>query len=182
MDDFNISLQSQFWIDGSPDNNTDYCSHGNIIFKINDITFLDEDDDTRTVASTALRLMVSALKDYNADTDLEIIPCCGYLLGPGCPTSLTYSTKVSENTITISKIKNSYNRVNGKTITEGPFIIYKVSYIKQVLAFARKVKAFYASSKPRKFAEEYDKNEYEQYWKEFEQCYDRLCSQVSEKR
>jgi hypothetical protein len=47
MDNFNIILQSQFWIYGNPDNTTDYCSHGNVIFKINDINFLDEDDDTR---------------------------------------------------------------------------------------------------------------------------------------
>ena len=125
-----------------------------------------------------LRLIFSALKDYNAGTDLEIIPCCGYLLGPGCPTYLTYSANVTENTIVVSNIINSFNSTGERSIIEGPFVINKVSYIKQVLAFARKVKAFYSSYRPRDFAEEYNKKEYEQYWKEFERCYEKLYRQV----
>lgn len=171
MDDFTLKLQSQFWIDKNPDNTTDYCSHGNVVFKINEMTFLDGEDDTRKVVSAALRLMMSALRDYSSDSDLELIPCCGALMGPGCPTFLTYNTSISEKAVTITRIINSYNRVDGESIIDGPFIIDKVDYIKQVLSFARKVKAFYAKSKLREFIDEYDKNEYERFWRDFENCY-----------
>jgi hypothetical protein len=125
MDNFYISLETQSWIGSDDNNTTDFCSHGDVVFRINDITFLDGEDDSRTVAATALRLMYSALKDYNADAALEIIPCCGYLLGPGCPTFLTYNTKITENTIEISKIINSFNRANSRTVTEGPLQLVK---------------------------------------------------------
>ena len=168
MDKFKIKLLSQNWIDNTTDNSQDLCSHGKIYLNINGKVLCDDTDGDWTVASTALRLMKSALYGYNSKNDLEIIPCCGYLrLFPSCPNYITWDAKVKSNIIEISNLELSENRENGLKVIEDVFEIDLSDYSKQVLEFAQQIKFFYNSAEHRNFYDEFEEEQYELFWKEF---------------
>lgn len=159
MDKFIIKLLSQNWIDNTTDNGQDLCSHGKIYLNINGRVLCDDRDGDWTVASTALRLMKSALYGYDSKNDLEMIPCCGYLrLFPSCPNYINWDAKVKSSIIEISNLELSENRENGLEVIKDTYEIDLNDYSKQVLDFAQQVKVFYNSAEHRKIYENLKKS------------------------
>ena len=176
MDRFDLQLLTQNWIVDEPDEGMDLCSHGRVLIRFNDLVISDESYGDWTVASSALRLMKSAVYGYDSRTELEMIPHCGYLrLYPSCPTYITWDAEVHEDQVLISNIQTSANDGKGVKITRGSFIIDRRAYVDQILLFAREVRDFYHRSLPRKFEDGYDEEEYELFWKEFNE-YHRILS------
>ena len=173
-DKIQIDLLDQYWIDRDEHNQSDYCSHGDIYLSINENEVINKESGSWTVASAALRLMKSALYGYNSCSDLPIISCCGYLLNFGCPNIITWDAEIVGNSIKISNIEVGEIKYGGHIFSKDKFIIDLKEYRDQVMSFARKVKRFYSKNKPRAFADEYYKEEYQEYWRQFELRYSAL--------
>jgi hypothetical protein len=175
LDNFKIQLLTQNWIDDKPDDGMDFCSHGKVLLMVNNLVLSGENSGDWTVASSALRLMKSAIYGYDSKNELEVIPCCGYLrLFPSCPNYITWDTEINGDIIVVSNIQTSRNEENGLKIINGSFKIYYKEYLIQVLNFADKVKEFYSSHMPRKFYDKFDEEEYELFWKEFNEYFHTL--------
>lgn len=168
MDNIKLELLTQTWIDDLPDEGMDFCSHGTVLLRINDIVLSDEDDCDWTVASSALRLMKSAIHGYDSKNELELIPHCGYLrLFQSCPNYITWDAEILEDAIIVSNIESSRNEKGGLKRIEGSFRIDPKQYLTQVLIFASRVLGFYFSHMPRKFSDAFDEEEYGLFWEEF---------------
>lgn len=179
MDNFKVELLTQNWIDNKLDDGFDFCSHGKVLLMVNDIVLSNESSGDWTVASAALRLMKSAIYGYDSKDDLELIPCCGYLrLFPSCPNYITWDTTIHNNAIIVSNIQRSKNEKNGLKVINGSFQIQYKEYIMEVLSFADKIKKFYSSSSPRKFYDKFDEEEYELFWKEFNEYHKTLVKEI----
>lgn len=175
LDNFVIELLAQNWIDNKPDNSEDLCSHGKVLLKINDIVLSDENSGEWTVASSALRLMKSAIYGYDSKSDLQLLPCCGYLrLFPSCPNYITWDVTIIEDIVFISNIQCSKNEKNGLKIIDHNFQINFMDYASQILDFADKVIKFYSLSLTRKFYDKFDEEDYQLFWKEFNEYYQTL--------
>jgi hypothetical protein len=180
LDNFRIDLLKQYWIDEDPNNETDLCSHGDVYLQIGDYVLSNEHSNGWTVASAALRLMKSAIEEYDGENDLQILPCCGYLrMFPSCPNYVTWSTKLEDHVVQISNLEASENKVNGHKIYNETFIIDLKQYQKQIVNFAKKVREFYIDSKPRIIDDEFDREQYELFWKEFNDYYAILSNKQS---
>ncbi len=177
MDYFRIDLLDQYWIDKNNDNQTDFCSHGDIYLMINDQEIVTEKDGAWTVSSAALRLMKSALYGYDGDNDLPIISCCGYLMNYGCPDTITWDAQINNGTIELSNFRFGEVKYGGRSLFQDSFRVDLEDYTKQVLVFAQKVKQFYNDSLPRIFSGKSDQDEYEEYWRLFKIYFDLLSEQ-----
>lgn len=178
MDNFKLELLTQNWIDNKLDNEEDLCSHGKILLRINNIILSSEDNEDWTIASSALRLMKSAIYGYHSKNDLQLIPCCGYLrLFPSCPTYITWDTKIKDDIVVISNIQYSQNDKQGLKIIDGSFKISYREYATQILNYANKVIGFYSSSIPRKFYDPWEEENYELFWKEFNE-YNKILTHI----
>lgn len=178
MDLFELDLLRQYWVNEDPDNQTDYCSHGEIFLKIGQIEILNKENGSWTVASAALRLLKSSLFGYDGENDLPIIACCGYLLSAGCPNYVTWNAKIKSDIILISRLEYSENSSNGQKVFDKEFNIGLKNYSKQILSFARRVKRFYHESKPRTFEFKYEMEEFDSYWDQFEKLYNMVDVQI----
>jgi hypothetical protein len=175
LDILRLELLTQNWIDGRPDDGMDFCAHGKVLLRINDIILSEGDDGDWTVVSSALRLMKSGLHGYDSRNDLELIPCCGYLrLFPSCPNYITWDAEIEGDIIVVSNVESSRNEKDGLTRLKGSFRIDHKQYLVQVLIFASKVLGFYFSHMPRQFTDPFDEKEYGLFWEEFHEYYQIL--------
>lgn len=174
MDKIQIELLDQYWIDKNENNQTDFCSHGDIYLKINENEIINQNSGSWTVASTAVRLMKSALYGYDRKSDLPIISCCGYLLSLGCPNIISWDTKIVNDIIEISNIEVGEIKYGGKILSNDVYKIALQDYSKQILIFSRKVKRFYNENKPRIFEDNYYQEEFNEYWRQFILHFDAL--------
>lgn len=180
MDNFKIQLLTQNWIDNATDDGRDFCSHGQVQLMINDIVLCNENSGDWTVASSALGLIKSAIYGYDSKTDFELIPCCGYLrIFPSCPRCITWDTEINDNVIVISNIQCSEVEKDKLKSLSSKLEIPYMDYVTQVLNFSNKIINFYSSSIPRKFDDKWDKEQYELFWKEFNEYHQILVEKCS---
>lgn len=166
-----------------PDEGMDFCAHGKVLLRINDIILSDEDDCDWTVASSALRLMRSAIHGYDSKNELELIPCCGYLRQfPSCPNYITWDAKIDGDSIVVSNLESSRNEKYGLKNIRGSFKIDHKQYLVQVLIFASKVLGFYISHMPRKFSDSFDEEEYGLFWEEFHEYHQILKEKCADNK
>lgn len=174
MDIFSLQLLTQNWIGDEPDDGMDFCSHGKILLRINNLILSGVNSPEWTVASSVLRLMKSAICNYDSKNELELIPHCGYLrLFPSCPNYITWDTEISDDIVAISNIQISSN-ISSLKVIKGTFKIDIKQYREQVLHFADKIKEFYSSNITRKFYDKFDEEEYDLFWIEFNEYYQIL--------
>lgn len=174
MDYFQIDLLDQYWANKDNENQTDFCSHGEIYLKINDQEIITEKDGAWTVSSAALRLIKSALYGYDRKNDLPIISCCGYLMNYGCPAIVSWDAQIIENIIELSNFEIREVKYRGCLLFQEGLRVDLEDYSRQALVFARKVKRFYSINLPRIFTEKSCQDEYEEYWRLFEIYFDLL--------
>ncbi|MBR7033594.1 MAG: hypothetical protein IKI03_08205 [Clostridia bacterium] len=160
---FTIDSTDLHWIDGSNDNPTDYCLHGNVSAKIGDRTL---EFDECTVTATALYLLKSLKNNHFIYEDnVQMLPCCGHFIIPNDDLSA----------VTISGCNSG---VDWSVIHDGEnvrFILddgYEVriplnEYKEEVFRFTDMIEAFYFSSTPKKFHDKWDENAYNAFWNEW---------------
>ena len=169
---FKIDVNDFRWINGPEDDPQDLCLHGHVTVRIGD-TVLEDDG---TVSATALYLLKTLTENkIMAEFDIQMIPCCGYVLFAnkeltevmisGCPNGTDWSTLHEGDAIRLI-LPSGQEEVLGLP-----------AYREEVLRFAEKVEAFYNSCAPKElFANEYDRNGYIAFWNEWH----RRCREAKE--
>jgi hypothetical protein len=179
MDSFGVELLSQNWIDNVPDDGGDLCSHGKILLTVNDMILCDENSVDWTVAASGLRLMKSAIYGYDSKSEFELIPCCGYLkMFPSCTRYITWDTAIKDNIILLSNVQCSKTNNDELKVLSDRFEIRSIDYVEQVLSFGNKIKEFYASALERTFDNKWEKENYELFWREFNEYQQILAEKI----
>ena len=158
---FKIDVYNLSWIDGK-DNPDDLCLHGDTVVKIGNEVF----KYNSTVSATALYLLKTITEDHIINTDIQMLPCCGFFIEAnedltnvnilGCDYGIDWSVIHENNYI--------------KIITEGgnETIVNIDDYISEVYKFVDKVEDFYKSCKCKNIpCDEFERDGYIAFWNEW---------------
>ncbi len=163
---FVIRIIDLHWIDRKEDNGKDLCLHGNVFVRIGDEIIDNGVDNNWTVSAGALMMLRSIETNHIAfKEENHMLPCCGHfmyidektnkIVVLGCPTGIDW-TVIHEGT-------------DVKLITENgkETIISNEEYKKTIFNYADKLKDFYDNSLSKIFSEDYDRECYSEFWKEW---------------
>ena len=169
MKDFRLHILRQYWIDSDPNNYTDLCSHGEIYLRINSQEILTEADHDWTISTSTLLLLRTIFHDYNPGDESPLILHCGMLLMLSCPISATWSVAHREKKVFISKVrKNPTTNINDTIeFPKASMSLELREYAMPILKCAEEVAKFFRKGKKRKYSNDFDKNDYDKFWKEF---------------
>lgn len=163
-----LKLSNPHWSD-KLDGLDDQCIHGQIIFQINDITFVNTSDGDLSPTTAALYLLRSLENDHTgensltSDSNSNIFPECGFtvwvnkgeLLIMGCENGINCDIVHADGKVRISNI-------NGVEEVE------KTEWLIAVINFAQQISAFYGSQKSKNIIEDKtDREGWELFWKEY---------------
>ena len=164
---FRIKADNFEWIGGAADDPQDLCLHGHVTVQFGDTVL----EDTGTVSATALYLLKTLTNDkLMAEYDIQMIPCCGHTLIAnddltevaisGCDTGTDWTTIHEGNAVRF-------------ILPSGPEEVVTLrEYQYEVLDFAKSVKRFYDACTPKEIPEnEFDRNGYTAFWKEWQRRY-----------
>lgn len=160
---FQITAKDLHWMDDPINDSDDLCLHGDAVAIIGERKLEYEEC---TVSATALYLLKTLTDDHLINQDNQILPCCGHFLMAnddmtevtivGCPNGIDWSVIHYGDSV--------------KLILEDG---YKVSvpiaqYREEVWRFADQIEKYYLDC-PAKIEpqDEFDKNGYETFWKEW---------------
>ncbi len=144
-----------FMGDNEEDKAYDFCMHGKVVLKIDDV-FLSDGNTEWCVSASAYHFLRTLFQDRLIDTENQIIPCCGHFLMPskdqttvtiiGCPNGIDFSvSRENENII----IRTRENKI---------FTVRFDEYASAVIAYAKQIEDFYRQNPPRRFHDKYDQN------------------------
>ena len=161
-----LKILDLHWIDNE-DNPNDLCAHGHVFVKIGNEVIADKDSPAFTVSSTALYLMRTIQGNYKKDDYAsQLLPCCGHFFMAdsddhvsiiGCGSGIDWEILHVPN----NKVKHISE--SGQEIT-----IAIEEYKKKVFDFADEVEQFYKISRSKVIPEDdFDKNGYLTFWKEW---------------
>ena len=152
----------------------DCCTHGKIIFKVDD--HLLSDNSEWCVSASAYRFLHSLFENHTTETEDFLIPCCGHTLIPsedktsvdiiGCPNGIDFNITHEQGRVTIGTVDN--------VVYDVPFSDYKDA----VLSFAKQVMDFYNSNPPREFADEFAKEGFSAFVTEWYSLYERATALI----
>lgn len=162
---FSINCSRMEWINGSRDDPEDLCSHGHVAVQAGEETL---SYDCCTSAS-ALRMLRSLTQDHQMEDPMlgeQMLPCCGFQMYPdetqehvwisGCCHGVDYGVSHRTDGIIIT------------TQTGGCYRVRREEYRREVLAFARRVEAFYAGCTPKELPEDVlERNGWFAFWNEW---------------
>lgn len=158
---FCIDAYNLEWIDGSRDCPEDFCLHGHAVAVIGGQK-LEYD---AAISAAALYLLKTLTENHTIGTDNPMLPCCGHSI---------FADEAMEN-VTIVGCPNG---IDWSVIHKGEFVnlilsdgaceqIHIEDYRKEVYRFADKVEAFYNSCSPKRIEDEFDREQYNVFWKEW---------------
>ncbi len=170
MPDKNIEIKilDLHWIKNI-DSPADLCAHGHVYVKIGEEVVADKESLDVTVSATALYLMRTLKSNYKKDDYAsQLLPCCGhFIIAEDGKESVSICGCQSGIDWTIVHIDS--NKIKHITVNGEYAIIDKDDYKEMVLAFADQVENFYKTSLPKILpADEFDRNGYLAFWKEWE--------------
>ena len=137
----------------------DLCLHGKICFVVGGKVIYDGDDDF-CLSASAMRFLRSLYGGHKKGRDEQLFPCCGNLLVPA-DDGKTVSIIGCPNGVDLDILHR-----NGMVCIEGCEVSYK-EYRHAVLEYARLIEEFYIQSPERVFADEYAKQGYDAFWREW---------------
>ena len=150
----------------------DRCIHGKVIFKSGNKLLSDETE--WCVSASAYRFLHTLFNNHFMGAEDFLIPCCGHTMIPsedklsvsifGCDNGIDFNIIHEEDHIVIVTADRAEYRI--------PFEEYKNA----VISFAEQVMAFYESSPPREFEDDYDKDGYGAFVTEWYSLYDKALS------
>ena len=183
MKRFELKVLDQHWISKNPNDKTDLCSHGQIELRIGDQLISDENDDDWTISTSGLMLLRTLNLDHAGDGMKPIILHCGMLSMLGCPICIDWSIE-HKNDLVIIKNAKKIPSVNEKEVIHFPIgevKIERVQYIREIIRFCDEIKGFF-KDKPRDFSEEYEKNEWINFWSEFDRLLGKNRDELKSKK
>ncbi|WP_394374108.1 hypothetical protein [Niallia taxi] len=174
---FQLKIMNQYWLDKSS-SDYDLCSHGEIYLQVNDtiITQSGEDEEWG-VSESALALLRTLNKDYicnlnNLDNEEGLIfHGCGAILMMGCPISINWSVKHTNDQVLLSDFVK-VTTTSSDEATHYPNLqieLNKEYYKQQILQFALQAKQLFETSPAKAFFDDYDKQMYIEFWEEYDQ-------------
>lgn len=171
LDRFIIKIENQSWLENEEE---DLCSHGQIYLSVNGTIITQAGmEEEWGISESALALLRTLDKDYISDVDNKeglILHGCGTMLMIGCPISIHWTVKHIGDQVVLSDFVKvmTTDPKSGSVYYPGLEIkLSRIEYSKQIIQFAEEVKAFFHTSKEKRFCDEYDEEMYEEFWKEF---------------
>jgi hypothetical protein len=167
-----IKILKQYFLGNQENKQSDLCSHGLILLKINDKIISDEKDDDWTISTSALQLLRTIDNTHNIDIDYPIIQHCGGIKLLGCPISINWESINKGNYINISKVHKcpTTNTKDKIGYPDAEISINKNIYVKEIMHFAEQVIDFFNGHNPI-IEDEYDRNNYKLFWEELNHLY-----------
>lgn len=159
MCNFHIDADRLRWLEGCED--TDLCLHGNARAVIGERTLEYEDC---TVSAAALYLLKSLTEDHIIHKDLQMLPCCGFCIHPCDEENVFIVGCNSGEDWTVRHTAEGVELIleDGYSVTVSP-----EDYRREVLAFARKIEDFYTSHPRRLPRDQWERDAYGLFWKEW---------------
>jgi hypothetical protein len=178
---FEIVITSQGWISDEPSSELDdLCSHGNLRVVIDGCVVVPGDgDDNYTISTSALALLRTVESDHTAarpGAD-SLIMHCGQLLMASCPIGIDWQVTHSDGHVRLADVVR-YDETDVRTATRFPGLVAELSeaeYRQEVAAFAISAKQPFAGIEKR-FHEDFDRQDYEEFWAEYDERLDRALS------
>ncbi len=144
------------WINESDDNAEDLCFHGNVVFGVDDVIFVDPSHGDLTLSASGLFLLRTLELPHSVDApvseDNQLFPHCGFTVWPaevfkgesafsvvipGCDRGVDLRIDRSPGIVTVSDYSG-----RARTCSES-------DWRSAVLGFAQRIEDFYDSSPKR---------------------------------
>ncbi len=166
-----LEVKSFNWVKGTVDDPRDYCAHGRVMFRVNDVIFVKPEDGEWTVSATALYLLRSLTLDHVKSNLIAegnfLFPCCAFSVWPikdkfgvicmGCHNGMEVYIRHREGKVNLSS-------------SAGTEIVSETEWREAVISFATSVRTFYLRSSPKiKIEDEYNAQGWKEFWREWEQ-------------
>lgn len=171
MNQFDIKILSQHWLEFDDAEAIDLCSHGKILLKVKGIEITNEEDDiTWGISETALSLLRSVVYDYpeKRGDDTMIFHGCGTILMAGCPIRISWNTVHEDKRVFLQEFKkfpttneNDVITYPGLQVTMGLDTYASICY-----KFAEQAKSFFHGI-DKDIKEKMDKQMYRNFWFEY---------------
>lgn len=160
---FAIDIDDLFWIENRQNDPNDLCAHAHARARIGEECFAYD----ATVSATALYLLKSLTENHMINTEIQLLPCCGfsvYARGSqldtvdiiGCPNGIDWSVIHGEGTV--------------KLVTQSGLetLLLLEDYRQKVYNFADRIEAFYRGCTPKILPKEKEDREgYIAFWNEW---------------
>lgn len=177
---FSVEITNHHWIDNDLNNINDPCSHGIFLLTINGQEILTAEDGIQdwTTNTSVLRLLRTIDDDFIENRDFGIILHCGLLEMISCPISLDWLLRHEGEYIVITDIKKQLTTNENNVIEYKNLIAHipKDKYKAEILKVANQVKNFYATSRPRNYSDEQERQASIAFWKEFDELVSKHSS------
>ena len=152
------------WITERKDDSEDLCAHGKVRFEIDGVKIVSVDDGEWTVSAAALYLLRTLDSEYAKKTPSfeQIFPCCGFSMYDtedkdvviiGCPSGIDLQIMRHGNNVEI--------QAKGKNAITVSYSAWRDA----VVSFSKTVRAFYASSSPKKPFDVEAQKGFNKFWK-----------------
>jgi len=167
---FTIDLLEQGWLDGC-EPASDPCSHGRLRIIIGDTTIADGELNLG-ISESALGLLRTLEEGRRSATEQDrlILHGCGLILMMGCPIGIDWDVDHDGESVRISNVVLSDGTAAEDERALGLAIeVPATQYRQQVVGLAEAVKQFFATSVDKVFEDPYDRQQYADFWQEFDQ-------------
>lgn len=160
---FEINVGDISWFNGVRDDKNDLCAHGNVIVKIGNEKF----EYYCTVSAAAMYMLKSLTEDHIVNNGLQFLPCCGFFMvqDPNKPDNVVIIG--CSNGIDWTLLHKGDNVVI-VTSSGVETVIPLKQYAEQIFSFADKVEEFYKCSSPKCFFDKTTEENYNLFWKEWD--------------
>ena len=166
---FRIDLLEQGWLDGC-EATSDPCSHGRLRIVIGGTAVTDGEHDVG-ISESALALLRTLNEDRCSATEQErlILHGCGLILMMGCPIGIEWDVEHNDEVVRIRNVivcdgTGAEHERDLHLAVDVPATEYR----DQVVALAESVKRFFAASPDKAFEDSFDRQQYADFWREFE--------------
>lgn len=176
QDTFSIRIIEQGWITETEEAAlVDLCSHGQLELTLSGISVVPI-DTSHGISESALALLRTLTNDHTTEKPLSeriVFHGCGLLLMMGCPIGANFSVKHIGDKVHIDDVRYypSTNENHVVRYPEANTIVEFDVYRREIVSFAKDVKAFFAKEPDKDFAqggdEEYDRQQYREFWSEY---------------
>ncbi|WP_442599754.1 hypothetical protein [Neobacillus sp. D3-1R] len=168
---FMIRIENQRFLENHDE---DLCSHGEIYLSVNGTILTKAGiDEEWGISESALALLRTLFTDHQSDIEFGeglIVHGCGAILMVNCPISIHWTVKHLKNRVILSnfiKVTTTNSETGSIYYPELKVDISWQEYKDQLVSFALEAKDFFQDITTKRFADEYDKEMYEEFWNEY---------------
>lgn len=165
-----ISASNLRWIRGPEDDPADQCAHGELLISVDGVDFVDAKDESITLSGAAFFLLRTLDSSHTPEASVApenvLLPCCAFNPWPvGEGGSLVIMGCGGGVDLSVEHLPDGRVRIGrGERGATVPFEHWRTA----VVAFARQIEAFYASSLPKaELDDELDRRGWEMFWAEW---------------